>query len=446
MGQLRDVDAPAGHVRGHQEAQALGPHPGQNLLALVLGQIRGKLVGVVAELLEHGADEVHVALLVAEDDRLGGLLHLDDAHEAALPAHGRDLVVGVGDLGHVDLGPGEREHLGLVQELLGQPEHVAREGGREHRGVHLAFGQVALDLLHVRVEADGEHPVGLVEHEHAQVVQGQGALEQVVQDAARGADHQVGALLEGLDLRAVAHSAVDRDDPQPGVGQEGLGLAGHLVGQLAGGHQDQGLALGAGGVQELEHGQDKGPGLAAAGAGLDHHVPTLHERRQALGLDRGERGPAGAVAGGAQGLGQGFQGEFGQGGFRLGGVGGVRGRCVLFVFHARSLPHKPVQGKARWRPTAEKAHGAGRPKNARARRGKPASPGRIGHTRGFAVFEATRPARNVQRPTGRPCGAPPRGSRDDRASAPARPPCPRAGHCGPRRPCSGSRPGPPGPR
>ena len=60
-----------------------------------------------------------------------------------------------------------------------------------------------------RREALVEHLVGLVEDEDADGVEVQGAALQVVEDAAGRANDDLGAALEGVDLRAVADAAVD---------------------------------------------------------------------------------------------------------------------------------------------------------------------------------------------------------------------------------------------
>ena len=49
-------------------------------------------------------------------------------------------------------------------------------------------------------EADVEHAVGLVEHDVADAVEVQGAAGQVIEHAARGADDEIDALLQGAEL------------------------------------------------------------------------------------------------------------------------------------------------------------------------------------------------------------------------------------------------------
>ena len=67
------------------------------------------------------------------------------------------------------------------------------------------------DALDVGQEAQIEHLVGLVEHEHLDVTQVEDATIGQVQQAARGADHDLDAGAELVELVLVADSAVDGD-------------------------------------------------------------------------------------------------------------------------------------------------------------------------------------------------------------------------------------------
>ena len=68
------------------------------------------------------------------------------------------------------------------------------------------------DLLDVGEEAEVEHLVGLVEHDLGRVRQVEQALVVQVDEAAGGADDDLRAGLELLDLALVRLAAVDRDD------------------------------------------------------------------------------------------------------------------------------------------------------------------------------------------------------------------------------------------
>ena len=106
-------------------------------------------------------------------------------------------------------------------------------------------GDLTQNPLDVGQEAQVEHLVGLVEHQHRQPAELQVALLAQVEQPARGANHHVGAGAQRLDLRLVGPPAVDGHHRQLAavVGGQVLGrggqVAGDLQAQFAGGHDDQ---------------------------------------------------------------------------------------------------------------------------------------------------------------------------------------------------------------
>ncbi len=208
------------------------------------------------------------------------------------------------DLGGVDLLLGKGEHGRSGHELGCQVEHVRGEGRRQKARIDALLGQVALDFLHVRIEADGEHAVGLVKDQGAQRVQGERSSEQMVQHAARRADDELGAFLQLLQLLLVAHAAVEGCRGDACAGKEDFRLLRHLGGKLSGGHQHQCLHHLFVRTQGGHQRQQVGAGLAGSCAGLDHDVPAVHKVGQGCGLHRHEGGPAGPGAGLLHGRGQ----------------------------------------------------------------------------------------------------------------------------------------------
>ena len=146
----------------------------------------------------------------------------------------------------------------------------------------------------------------------------------------RGHD-DVHAALEHLELVDDGLAAVDGQHVGVELAAVLVDGLGHLHGELAGGHEDEGDGLGGGaGHDALEDGQGEGRGLAGAGGGLAEQVPARDERRDGLGLDRrgllvaergeraeqlgaqaqvGERGHAPRQAGRRQGSRMGREGE-----------------------------------------------------------------------------------------------------------------------------------------
>ena len=159
----------------------------------------------------------------------------------------------------------------------------------ENSMVWRAVGQHRHQLLDVGQEAEVEHLVGLVEHQTSDVAQLQVALLGQVEQPAGGADHDLDAPLERLDLRLVGAPAVDRED----AGAELLAgrgdVTGDLHGELAGRRDHQGLRRRAGAAGQVEPVQQRhaeAEGLAGAGAGLADQVVAGQRDRQGEFLDR----------------------------------------------------------------------------------------------------------------------------------------------------------------
>ena len=93
-------------------------------------------------------------------------------------------------------------------------------------------------------------------------------LAREVEQAARGADDDVDALLQGLDLRLVGPAAVDGEDADVAHLARGQQVVGDLLAQLAGGDDDERLR----GVGQLL-------GLGAAGLDVGGDGDALQERK-----------------------------------------------------------------------------------------------------------------------------------------------------------------------
>ena len=99
----------------------------------------------------------------------------------------------------------------LVHEGAGQRDDRVRHGRREQHRLTVV-GDLPEDPLDVGQEAQVEHLVGLVEHQHRQPAELQVALLGEVEQPAGRADDDVDALLQRLDLRLVGPAAVDGGD------------------------------------------------------------------------------------------------------------------------------------------------------------------------------------------------------------------------------------------
>lgn len=91
-------------------------------------------------------------------------------------------------------------------------------------------------------------------------------------DTARGADNDLGAVLEGLHVitdAGAANAGVALNVHEVTDGDDDLL---DLLGQLTGGSKDEGLALLDVGVDLLEDRDGEGSGLASTGLGLGNHI------------------------------------------------------------------------------------------------------------------------------------------------------------------------------
>jgi hypothetical protein len=163
------------------------------------------------------------------------------------------------------------------------------------------------------------------------------ALLHEVDEAAGGADDDLDALLQRLDLRLVGAAAVDAQDADAAQTAGLLQVVGDLDAELAGRDDDErlrlagGLELGPGVVlrrgEALQERDAEAEGLAGAGLGLADEVGPLQGQGQRELLDR----EGGDDAVGGQRLdGGGQDAELGEG-LGLGGSGGldVRGGVGL---------------------------------------------------------------------------------------------------------------------
>ena len=333
--QFGNINAARGNVSGHKILQLALTDLFQHGLAPGLGKVGGKLVGAVAKALQDPRHIVDVGLGIAKNDGRSGIFRLQQPHQGAVFIHGLHFAEEVLHLGHVHFFLRKGKHGRRRHELPGQLEHVRRIRGRKQAGMDGPAGQIALYLLHVRVKADGEHAVGLVKNQFAQVLEVKGAAQQMVQHAAGGAHDELGPVAQGIHLFFVAHAAVNGDSDNARARKQCGGLALDLHGQFPRGGQHKGLRRLEVGGQPGQHGQKIATGLAAAGARLHHDVAPFQQIGERQRLNGHKPLPAGAGAGFVHGLGQIGQGYSRQrvfgftDGYALKGRGSDVGRRVF---------------------------------------------------------------------------------------------------------------------
>ncbi len=169
------------------------------------------------------------------------------------------------------------------------PHHmvdVAVEGGREQHGL-MRRPDMAQHPLDLGQEPHVGHPVGLVEHDHGDVGQRDGAAVDEVDEAPGGGDDDVDAPGQSGGLAVQVGAAVDGlDRTAAGLGQRAE-LVGNLGGQFAGGHENEGVGMARlRRLHPLDQGETKSEGLARSGLGLAADVASGQGIGDGQGLDR----------------------------------------------------------------------------------------------------------------------------------------------------------------
>jgi hypothetical protein len=197
----------------------------------------------------------------------------------------------------------DTHELRIVHVLVSQLEHAMRQGRREqHRLPLFRRWQAAHQVADVGDEAEIEHAIGFVQHEHLRVAHVENMLLEVVDEAAGRADEHIDAFGKLAPLFVVIHAAVHHGELQTDVFAEYFRIVMDLHCKLARGRDDEGTdggwvtARGRGMLQQgLIQRDEKRRGLARAGLRLPGDVMTLQGDRQGLRLDRCALGEPGVA-------------------------------------------------------------------------------------------------------------------------------------------------------
>ena len=310
---VANVDAAGKDVGCHQHVDGAVAEGRKRALALGLAAVAVNRGGFDALALQATAAAVGAVLGAHKDDgALRALLLEELGQQVILGLDGHrehKLVDGVGGRRG-----GRNLHAGRVAHQVGDLAHgLLVERRREQQ--RLALGRrLAHDAADGGQKAHVEHAVGLVEHQHLDLVQVTGPLLDQVDQTTRRGDQDVAAVLERRGLGLVAHAAHDgHGDVAGDVGDLARDLV-DLLGELARGGDDEhhgaaAVALGLLGaataiaaaalahglrrsnVLQVIHGRQQESGrLAGAGLGGGKQVATLEHHGDGAGLHgRGRR-------------------------------------------------------------------------------------------------------------------------------------------------------------
>ncbi|CUX40444.1 hypothetical protein AGR8A_Lc10710 [Agrobacterium fabrum str. J-07] len=232
--QAGQVDTAGGYVGGHANAGAAVTHGLQGMCALVLGQFAGESHDGEASIVQAGRQVVHRGAGGAEHNGVAGFVKAQRVDDGVLAIGRRHQKRAIFDIDMLLLfGSGGNAH-GVLLVAFGQLGDAARHGGREHQRAAIV-GRFFQNEFQIFAEAEIEHLVGLVKHHGADRRQIECIALDMVAQATRRADDDMGAALQRPALVADIHAADAGCDGDTGEFIKPFQLALDLHGQFAGG-------------------------------------------------------------------------------------------------------------------------------------------------------------------------------------------------------------------
>jgi hypothetical protein len=189
----------------------------------------------------------------------------------------------------------DAHELGVVHVLVSELEHSMRQRSREkHVQTAVMLRQPPQHEANVLDEAEIEHAVCLVEHEHLNPAQPENALLVEIDDPTRRADQNVDAGGEHRALFVVICATERKTQCERQVLAKDRRVGVHLHGELASRRQDQ---RARGGRARLHHERravlepmkqrdQKRSRLSGSSLGLTRDVLAFQRKRQSLALNR----------------------------------------------------------------------------------------------------------------------------------------------------------------
>ena len=293
VGHIRNVQTTGSHVGSDQYVQGSLGEVFQDLHPLLLRHVTGQQTDAVTVILQPRMHVFTDMLGVGEDDGFFRPLffHQGEQQQHLVFVGGVEQLLLNADAGHL-----LRLYLHMfrvVHVFVGQLLHPQGEGGGEQHAQTLGRGRHAAEQeADVLDEAQIEHAIRFIQHHDLNVAQIDHLGLEVVDDATRGADQDVDALLQHGQLLVVTFATVGEAEFQAGGCGNGVGIVVDLHCQFPGGrHYDgSGLVNQTGiaqrvGQQIVECRGQEGNGLAGPCLSLTGEVMTFYQQWQRQRLD-----------------------------------------------------------------------------------------------------------------------------------------------------------------
>ena len=274
------------HVGRHEELETAFAKLRDHALAHLLRDVAVQFVGAVAARLEVIRQFVAHHFRPAKNDPVFDVLDVDQPAEHLQLRAAVDLVINLINRRHDHLLRLDAHVHRLPRVVFDQRADHRRHRGRKENRLPIG-GRLLEDGLDVLAETHVEHPVGLVEDDHPEVLQLQRLALQMVHHAPWRADDDLRAFAQTAELAVVALPAVDRQLAHALLEHRQLRhLLRDLHGQLPRRAEDQHLRPANGYVHALDRRDGKCRGLARAGLRKPDDVGAGEELGNGLGLDR----------------------------------------------------------------------------------------------------------------------------------------------------------------
>ncbi len=275
--EVRQVETARGDIGCDEHAGAAVAQRLQRMRALVLRQLARERDGGEAALDEARVHALHRLARGAEHERGTHLVEAQHVDDGVLDVVRGDADGAIFDVGVLLVAPQRLDADGVALVTARQALDLARHSGGEQQRLARLRRRVE-DELQILAEAQVEHLVRLVQHDGLEARQIEAAALEVVAQAARGADDDVGAEAELARLGTRVHAADAGDDAGAGILVQPLELTLDLHRQLARRRDDEGERGGRrrqallGAEQHRGNAEAEGHRLAGAGLSRDEEI------------------------------------------------------------------------------------------------------------------------------------------------------------------------------